>query len=275
MATTTNDALELMGGDYTYTLAGVLGDKRSTMLESELQLNVPVTGRSRERGYTCYPGKDFTYGLQPYRSSHTVALALQGWPDLPVCALYVKKRELERDFMSLNRGAIDLGMTTTRDYRAYRNMYDKRMAPPEDPSLRRAPLVFPPGMTFGVPTRPSTPMFELLEHRYQKCWVQDRLAKYLKHYAAAERKGCRTEKKKPCASYPDTYTSRVRKYREPVDPAPLWHMPRFSKYAEPHLDTFASEKARQAAFKSAQLDCVPRRGRFATYKQGIREPAQT
>lgn len=26
--------------------------------------------------------------------------------------------------------------------------------------------------------RPSTPIFELIEHRYQKCWIQQRLLEY-------------------------------------------------------------------------------------------------
>ena len=35
-----DEALEKIGGPYTYTTTSVLGDKRSTMLESELQFRV-------------------------------------------------------------------------------------------------------------------------------------------------------------------------------------------------------------------------------------------
>ena len=32
----------------------------------------------------------------------------------------------------------------------------------------------PPDMTFGISTRPSTPVFELLEHKYQDKWLTAR-----------------------------------------------------------------------------------------------------
>ena len=29
-------------------------------------------------------------------------------------------------------------------------------------------------MTFGIPTRPSTPMFDVLEHKFREKWLLDR-----------------------------------------------------------------------------------------------------
>ena len=39
---------------------------------------------------------------------------------------------------------------------------------------------------FGVPTRPSTPIFDLLEHKYQKIWVKEQAHKQDKAKEAAK-----------------------------------------------------------------------------------------
>ena len=93
-----------------------------------------------------------------------VLTALQGWPGTKIWCdkrkgKSKKKRALpDRDFKALNRGAIDLGVVTVPEVRSYRSVYDARMKAAEDDSLRRAPLVFPPGMTFGHPPRYAYPI---------------------------------------------------------------------------------------------------------------------
>ena len=85
--------------------------------------------------------------------------ALQGWPGTKVWCEKGKKKPKktkrlpERDFRALNRGAVDLGVVTAPEVRSYRSVYDARMKAVEDDSLRRAPLIFPPGMVFGHPPR--------------------------------------------------------------------------------------------------------------------------
>ena len=43
----------------------------------------------------------------------------------------------------------------------------------------------PPDMTFGISTRPSTPVFELLEHKYQDKWLAARRESELAQRARA------------------------------------------------------------------------------------------
>lgn len=80
---------------------------------------------------------------------------MQGWPGLKECEELrkKKKRKRERDFMALNRGALDKGLATRPEYKSYRSMYDQCKKPPKSDENRRAPLIFPPGMSFGMPTR--------------------------------------------------------------------------------------------------------------------------
>jgi len=41
------------------------------------------------------------------------------------------------------------------------------------------------------------------------------------------------EQTQPKGAYRETRTSELRRYKEPVDPAPYWHMPRFTRYVRP------------------------------------------
>merc|ERR1711973_606177 len=43
-----------------------------------------------------------------------------------------------------------------------------------------------PDIMFGVPTRPSTPIFDLLEHKYQKIWAKEQAHKQDKAKEAAK-----------------------------------------------------------------------------------------
>jgi len=104
---------------------------------------------------------------------------MQGWPgtriwcDDPAIKNKTKKkkkRQPERDFKALNRGAVDLGAVTNQEVHSYRNVYDARLKGygAEDDSLRRAPLVFPPDMTFGHPPRYD---YRRLEALQCVCWL--------------------------------------------------------------------------------------------------------
>jgi len=82
---------------------------------------------------------------------------MQGWPGTKIWCdkgrgKWKAKRK-ERDFKALNRGAVDLGVVTTHEMNAYRNVYDATIKAVDDDSIRRAPLIFPPDMVFGHPPR--------------------------------------------------------------------------------------------------------------------------
>ena len=72
------------------------------------------------------------------------------------------------------------------------------------------------------PYRPSTPIYDLLEHRYQERWLEER--------REAERKQReKIQKKKLHGKIYETRASLFRRYSEPVDPSPLWKMRRWQK----------------------------------------------
>ncbi|OCT65367.1 hypothetical protein XELAEV_18041606mg [Xenopus laevis] len=99
---------------------------------------------------------------------------------------------------------------------------------------------------------PSTPIGDLLEHRYQRQWVeQQRLAQ--------EAICLKSKEKIKKSKVQSTRTTLLRKYQPPEDPAPLWHLPRFQKIG-PHLDTFQTPEMRQKAFSAHNSDAVARRG---------------
>ena len=70
----------------------------------------------------------------------------------------------------------------------------------------------------------------------------------------------------------ETRASLLCKFCPPVEPAPLWQMPKFQRRQEPHLETFRSPQARQEAFKSHGTDCTARTGVFG---HGIYEGAKS
>lgn len=108
----------------------------------------------------------------------------------------------------------------------------------------------PPDMTFGISTRPSTPVFDLLEHKFQDRWLSNRrkveldkrertvqqvcmftltlilaikyiINIYLKVF-------CLFQQKLDGRIY-ETRASLLRKYQPRVESAPLWQMPKYNK----------------------------------------------
>ena len=119
------------------------------------------------------------------------------------------KKEAERDFVALNKASVECGLTTAHEQMQFRATHDIRR---RDEERRRSSTVgakFPEDMVFGIstrshrthlwyraitttlslslplplslslylslsPLRPSTPVFDLLEHRYGDRWLEER-----------------------------------------------------------------------------------------------------
>ena len=56
----------------------------------------------------------------------------------------------------------------------YRATHDVRRRVTEEDKKKIATQRIPANMTFGISTRPSTPVFDLLEHKYQDRWLSIR-----------------------------------------------------------------------------------------------------
>jgi len=53
---------------------------------------------------------------------------------------------------------------------------------------------------------------------------------------------CAVVQKPPKGAYRETRTTQLRRYKEPVDPASFWHMPRFSRYVRQSANKLTSQR---------------------------------
>ncbi|ELT89858.1 hypothetical protein CAPTEDRAFT_21391 [Capitella teleta] len=267
-----------VGEYFEHTATGVLGEKRDTMLHNQLHLRNKL-GRPMERGYINYPGEQYRYGVPNATRDGGASEALSGWPNRG--GLYFHRKDtigdepLERDFISLNKSAVLNGITNSQDQTQFRATNDVRKKVQDTKSEQRVktPRKIPVNMVYGVATRPATPIDQLIQHRYQDKWLEETRSADLAQRAKSEMQRRRIQalsRLKP-GKVCNTRTSLMRVYQVPVEDAPLWHLPKFAKKAQPHLKTFATDRARDLAFLAHSSDGIARRG---VCGQGIYEPAK-
>ncbi|XP_004849112.1 cilia- and flagella-associated protein 77 isoform X2 [Heterocephalus glaber] len=224
-----------------------LGLVRDSMLQNPLIVKAEL-GKPRERSCSL-PGVNFNYGLYIRGLDGGVPEAIGHWnvyKQQPTCP-----QKLTRNYIAMNCGAVKAGLVTARENVLYRRFNDIRISD-QDERRQKEPPTVPPNMTFGIRARPSTPFFDLLQHRYQQLWVQEQ---------KTAQKAIKLEKKQKVVlgKVCETRSSLLRKYKPPVKLDTLWHMPRFQKVG-PHLDTFPTEADRQRAFRAHQEERAVRQG---------------
>lgn len=253
---------------FTHTAAGDLGCQRETMLSNELLLRTEL-GKTKRRGYAQpgFPNEGFVYG-RPNEARYGGATdALHGWPSTlssTTLPFHRREKKSDRDFMALNKAAVQTGLVTAQENYEFRATHDVRKRASGDDDTKVRTRRVPPTMVFGISTRPSTPIFDLLEHKYQDKWLQQRRQQEL-----AKRQE-ESKRRNPNAVY-ETRASLLRTYQNPVDPAPLWQLPKFTKSAKPSLQTFRSENARRSAYANFETDKISRRGNMG---HGVYESAK-
>ncbi|XP_008004049.3 cilia- and flagella-associated protein 77 isoform X2 [Chlorocebus sabaeus] len=225
-----------------------LGVVRDSMFQNPLIVKAEL-GKPRERSYSL-PGINFNYGLYIRGLDGGVPEAIGRWnvfKQQPTCP-----HELTRNYIAMNRGAVKAGLVTAQENLLYHQLNDIRISDQDDRRLKKEPPPLPPNMTFGIRARPSTPFFDLLQHRYLQLWVQEQ---------KATQKAIKLEKKQKVVlgKLYETRSSQLRKYKPPVKPDTLWHMPHFQKVGR-HLDTFPTEAHRQRALKAHREECAVRQG---------------
>lgn len=62
-------------------------------------------------------------------------------------------REMRRDYIAMNRGALKAGYVTAREYNLYRQLKDTRCNEDDENRFKRAPPKVPPDMTYGILAR--------------------------------------------------------------------------------------------------------------------------
>ncbi|XP_032652694.2 cilia- and flagella-associated protein 77-like [Chelonoidis abingdonii] len=231
--------------------AGVV---RDTMLQNHLILK-PELGKTRSR-CSRLPGSDFVYGLTLRGTDGGVPEAIGHWNSVKPISKATK--ELPRDFVAMNRGAVVAGLVTTKEHYRYRQTHDIRRPEDDKRHFKRDPPRLPDAMTYGMPPRPSTPIIDVFQHKYKELWMEGQRA-------AAEARHKGKQKIRQRGKVYETYSTVLKKYKQPMQPDPLWHLPHFEKVGR-HLDTFPSQGDREKAFKVHQSEAGVRCGIFA---QGI------
>ncbi|KAJ8379721.1 hypothetical protein SKAU_G00004990, partial [Synaphobranchus kaupii] len=159
----------------------------------------------------------------------------------------------EKDFVALNREGVKSGLVTAKEHYQYRATHDIRRLTPSKAGARLAAPPKIPDITFGVPTRPSTPICDLLEHQYAQRWLHEQQAK---ERAVLER---RKKRQAHLGRVTDTRTTILRKSCPIAEPPSMWKLPRFQEVG-PALNTFRCPEARKKAFSAHYSESVARRG---------------
>ena len=106
-----------------------------------------------DRGYTNYPGCAGTYGRANISVDGGAPEALRGWSS-GVYFPKIHEVKTERDFLSLNRCAVEAGLVSARDHQQFRAANDIRRKVVTN-EVRRDDKVrrMPPSFVYGVATR--------------------------------------------------------------------------------------------------------------------------
>ncbi|NXK92247.1 CFA77 protein, partial [Formicarius rufipectus] len=172
----------------------------------------PEVGKPLRNCYSL-PGFDFAYGLYLPRRDGGVAEAIGHWNTVKP---RTTKQVMPRDFITMNRRAVDAGCTTAREFGLYYKFMDIRCKD----ECRRSRWVskIPADMTFGRPARPSTPIFDILQHRYKELWMERQRARTVVQDMEKKELAVRQNR-----------TTYLRTHPPPVKEESFWHLTRFEK----------------------------------------------
>ncbi|XP_055515994.1 cilia- and flagella-associated protein 77 [Leucoraja erinacea] len=193
------------------------------------------------------PGSNYVYGTYNRIFDGGVPAAIGHWRSVQPKA-QAKMQKLKRNFAALNKAAIKAGLVTAREIYQFRATHD--IGTSANKAEKKEGML--PEITHGMPHRPSTPMFDLLEHKFQHQWIEDQ--KILDEM--------KKRKKTHQAHFVKNYQTRaafLSKAVPRVESPPIVHPLRYQKIG-PHLDTFRSAEARHAAFRANWLDSAARSG---------------
>lgn len=244
---------------FDITKTGLIGCQRDTMLRNELQF-LPQLGKSRTRGHQL-PSNEFTYGVANVKLDGGVPEALQTWANSAKDAKTRDERfQIVRDYVKINKEAARNGCTTTKQNGQFRVLNDITRkvkigggGDAGEGGLHKKQMNFPPGHTFGMPNRPTTPLAEVLEHKYLKDWLIDQERSESKKVEA------KLEASKVISGAYHTKSSWLKNAKIPVEERPLWKMQRF-RNVDACVDSFRTTPERARALSAHQLDGIPRKG---------------
>ncbi|XP_061134322.1 cilia- and flagella-associated protein 77 isoform X2 [Syngnathus typhle] len=140
------------------------------------------------------------------------------------------------DFVTLNQEAIKSGCVTAKQLREYRAQMGvvKHSAASKAHRGRAPQRPQVPDITFGVKTRPRSPLFDLLSHEYGRRWLEDNVKSRNEH--------ARRRHAVKCVPFTHTRTSLLR--NNPAPPHMKTRTQTCARYAQvgPALDTFSKRR---------------------------------
>ncbi|KAJ3009593.1 hypothetical protein HKX48_007861, partial [Thoreauomyces humboldtii] len=176
------------------------------------------------------------------------------------------------DYIAMNRGAAKEGILNSRELRRYRQLNPISVTvTTHDPqsnlengngrsaSYRKAPIPSDndPRFTYGKPTRPSTPVGDLMTDKYQREWSlqqEKRLAEASRSPQTGIRKAAAHHAASTLAAAAAAANKSTQKKKTlniaERDPKTLWKMSKFQKI-HPHLDTWRQDTDPALDFSAA------------------------
>jgi len=252
------DILQMSVDDESFRI----GVTRKSMKANPLLQRAPL-GKCLERGHTLPPG--VTFGKPNYKFDSGTAGALKYSPENVRIKSAHDDLDLEKDFIKLNRIGIQKGVITSHHQKNFRAQHDIRVPPPARET--RARLNPPPDIIFGRPSRPRSPIYDVIEHKFQRNWLIQQKTRDQERF---ERK-TEENKRSKTVQLNGTVLRRNNKIRECVEPKPLWQMSKFKKQPAV-IQSFRNDMSRERSF-AAYIQAKPTK--LGVEKQGITVMAST
>jgi hypothetical protein len=184
-----------------------------------------------------------------------------------------ERYQIVRDFMLTNKEAVRFGCVNAKENSQFRATHGEisrkvyagnesgQMNNSNSNNMNRHSTKFPSDMVFGQPHRPSTPIQEVLEHKFLYDWLD------LQRTQQSQRVEAEKQALKAISGAYHTKSSWLKNAKIPVDERPLWKMDRF-RNVNAAVDSFRNDKQRFKALSAHNIDSIPRQG-ANNFKQGI------
>lgn len=230
-----------------------LGVYRESMATNPL-LRKASLGKVMQRGFDL-PGENFIYG----RPNHCMDGGAQ--EAMQYCVLNEQKERAKLaqtnksanirriNYIKRNKFAVETGIVNAKEQAAAKKDLDQAYLikpPSQKAKFSSAPTKISNDMAFGISTRPSTPVFELLEHHYQTKWLAGQQKKQMQK---EEYDGKKAKESGKIRNTQANYQKQAKislnlKNNESKQYKKDWQMSKWAKI-EPKLQTFRSDRVKK------------------------------
>jgi len=232
--------------DGDYRKSG-LGQKRTNTL-----LIRRPTGKVKPTTYNL-PPEGFTYGKRDQFDEEGVREVVGSWQS----HVLAPESRPGRDFVRLNKSAVVCGAINSQEISQFRSTNDIRLRSGPNASLNRGGKltdVLDPNITFGKPSKATTPINDVICNSYQRQWIADQRALQEKR----ERQEANQKANKQKGSSMHTRASLGHMKVVAPLPKPVFKMAKFAnvgaRIAMPRSAPSISESGQSQSFNSNNTD---------------------